>query len=59
MSVCVHKMLIHGSENISTTILPTGHLSEEAQESRNKDVKPHEGDLRENSVELLHLLLVS
>jgi len=39
MAISVHKILIYGSEIISTAILPTRLLSEEIQESRNKDLK--------------------
>lgn len=35
----VHKILFHGAEIIENTVLPIGALSEEAQESRNKDYK--------------------
>ena len=35
----VHKILAHGSLIINTAILPLGQLSEEAQESRNKDIR--------------------
>ena len=35
----VHKILIHGKEIIECAVLPIGALSEEAQESRNKDYK--------------------
>lgn len=39
MPASVHKILIHGSKIIEDFIIPIGQLSEEAQESRNKDVK--------------------
>lgn len=35
----VHKVLMHGKEIIEYAALPVGTLSEEAQESRNKDYK--------------------
>lgn len=35
----VHKVLAHGSLIIKTAVLPLGQLSEEAQESRNKDIR--------------------
>lgn len=37
MPPSVHKMLIHGSLAIKYALVPIGQLSEEAQESRNKD----------------------
>ncbi|XP_067212240.1 uncharacterized protein [Linepithema humile] len=39
MPSTVHKILIHGKEIIESAALPIGSLSEEAQESRNKDYK--------------------
>lgn len=39
MTTTVHKILIHGFEIIANFLLPIGQLSEEAQESRNKDFK--------------------
>lgn len=39
MPVTVHKILIHGADIIESAALPIGLLSEEAQESRNKDYK--------------------
>lgn len=39
MSSTVHKVLRHGSTIIRHHILPLGELSEEAQESRNKDYR--------------------
>lgn len=39
MPVTVHKVLCHGKVVIDHCILPIGQLSEEAQESRNKDNK--------------------
>jgi hypothetical protein len=38
MPASVHKVLVHGADIISGAILPIGQLSEEAQESRNKDL---------------------
>ena len=38
-AVCVHKILVHGPEIISSFMLPIGQLSEEAQEARNKDYR--------------------
>lgn len=39
MSTSVHKILIHGHEIVSQSVLPIGELSEEALEARNKDFK--------------------
>lgn len=39
MTPTVHKLLIHGPAIVQTALLPIGHLSEEAQEARNKDFK--------------------
>jgi hypothetical protein len=39
MPASVHKVLVHGSYIVAGAISPTGQLSEEAQVSRNKDVK--------------------
>lgn len=39
MPTSVHKLLIHGPEIIAHALLPIGQLSEDAQESRNKDIK--------------------
>lgn len=39
MPSTVHKILIHGAQIISTSILPVGTLGEEASEARNKDYK--------------------
>ena len=39
MPVSVHVLLIHGAQIISSSVLPIGMMSEEAQEARNKDNK--------------------
>ena len=39
MPVSVHILLIHGEEILSSSCLPIGMMSEEAQEARNKDNK--------------------
>lgn len=39
MPTTVHKVLIHGPSIVSNALMPIGHLSEEAQEARNKDFK--------------------
>lgn len=41
MPASVHKILMHGSTVIKYSLLPIGQLSEEAQESRNKDLKKY------------------
>ena len=40
----VHRVLLHGSETIKEMLLPIGQMSEEAQESRNKDYKAYRRD---------------
>jgi hypothetical protein len=35
-----HKILVHSADIVSGAILPIRQLSEEAQESRNKDSSP-------------------
>lgn len=35
----LHKYFIHGLELIKYALLPIGNLTEEAQETRNKDFK--------------------
>ncbi|KAL4126307.1 hypothetical protein QTP88_010529 [Uroleucon formosanum] len=65
MPPSVHKILIHGADVIRYAILPIGQLSEEAQESRNKDYKTfRKHNTRKMSrintnTDLLHILLVS
>ncbi|XP_046392286.1 uncharacterized protein LOC124160477 [Ischnura elegans] len=39
MPPVVHKLLIHGSAIAKEAALPIGHLSEEAMEARNKDIR--------------------
>lgn len=39
MPTSIHKVLIHGAEIVKYALLPIGQLSEDAQESRNKDIK--------------------
>jgi len=39
MPSTLHKILIHGADIISTSMLPVGILAEEASEARNKDYK--------------------
>lgn len=66
MPPTVHKVLIHGSEIMSSLLLPIGQLSEEAQESCNKFLKKFRVDharqsSRENNIEdvLKRLLIMS
>lgn len=65
MSSTVHKVLRHGSAIIRHHILPLGELSEEAQESRNKDYRKFRlSNTRKNSRinqnnDLFSMLLVS
>ncbi|KAL4097259.1 hypothetical protein QTP88_022062 [Uroleucon formosanum] len=65
MPPSVHKVLIHGALVIKYSLLPIGFLSEEAQESRNKDYKRYrEHHTRKSSrintnLDLLHFLLIS
>lgn len=50
MPSSVHKILIHGAEIINNVSLPIGMMSEEAQESRNKDLRNlREHHTRKNS----------
>ena len=44
MSSSVHKILIHGADIINHVLFPIGMMSEEAQESRNKDLKNFRGE---------------
>lgn len=41
MPSTMHKLLLHGADIVQNSILPVGILSEEAQESRNKDYKTY------------------
>ena len=50
MPTTVHKILIHGREIISSSLLPIGQMSEDAQESSNKYIKRFREDFsRKNS----------
>ena len=52
MRPSLHKVLIHGARVVKALPLPLGHLSEEAQESRNKDIRAYRlGHARKNSRE--------
>lgn len=63
MPATVHKVLIHGANVISSFLIAIGQLSEEAQETRNKDIRRYrEGHTRKISrtstnEDLLHRLL--
>jgi len=65
MPTVIHKILIHGHQIIEWAPLPIGQLSEDAQESRNKDIKNFREGFsrkcsREKSMEdVFHRLLVS
>lgn len=65
MPPSVHKVLIHGSDIISSLNLPIGLYSEEAQEARNKDFKNirlhHTRKMSrvDTNEDLIHGLLVS
>ncbi|XP_011868998.1 PREDICTED: uncharacterized protein LOC105562616 [Vollenhovia emeryi] len=65
MPASVHKILIHGSDVLSVSLLPVGMLSEEAQESRNKDFRAfREKFTRKMSriatnEDLMHIFLIS
>ena len=41
MPAAVHKVLIHGAAVVESLVLPIGMLSEDAQESRNKDFRAY------------------
>ena len=61
----MHQILAHGSVIISNFTVPIGSLSEEAQESRNKDLKytrthhTRKANRKQNNADLIHSLLVS
>lgn len=61
----VHKILIHSSEIISYFLVPIGQLGEEAQESRNKDIKRYREfharkfSRKQNLEDIFHGLLIS
>lgn len=65
MSASVHKILLHGASVIKYCILPIGQLSEDAQESRNKDCKffrehhSHKSSRIHSNEDLIHRLLVT
>lgn len=65
MSSAVHKLLIHGADFVNVSPLPIGFMSEEALESRHKDLRyfrKHHTRLCNRvagNSDLLHNLLVS
>lgn len=65
MPPSVHKLLIHGPIIVKEAILPIGELSEEAQETKNKDIRRYrESHTRKISPEkvnedLFHRLILS
>jgi hypothetical protein len=65
MLASVHKVLVHGADTVSGAILLIGQLSEDAQESRNKDLKyfrsSHSRKISRSSTneDVFNLLLVS
>lgn len=65
MPLTVHKILIHGSQVVRKLMLPIGMLSEEAQESRNKDYRrirqenTRKTDRLKTTEDLMHGLLIS
>lgn len=65
MPASVHKILIHGKSIIESFLIPIGDLSEEAQETRNKDFKHfREFNTRKHNrlatnKDIIHKLLIS
>lgn len=65
MPVSVHKVLWHGKIIIQNCILPIGQLSEEAQESRNKDTRRYRLQFtrkisrKDTNSDLINRLLIS
>ena len=65
MPVTVHKILIHGEKIIQNAIVPIGQLSEEAQESHNKEFrkfrecKPRKWNRKFTNEDILHNLLIT
>lgn len=63
MPPSVHKILMHGARVISSFLIPIGQLTEEALESRNKDIRSYRQDHTrkfsriETNTDLLHRLL--
>ena len=65
MPQSVHKMLLHGADVVDRKEVPVGLPSEEAQESRNKDIKSFQENFtrkfsrRQTNQDLLNRLLAS
>jgi hypothetical protein len=65
MPASVHKILIHGSDVLSVSLLPIGMMSEEAQESRNKDFRAFREKFTRKisriatNEDLMHIFLIS
>jgi len=63
MPASVQEILVHGADIVHGTILSIGQLSEETQESRNKDLKYFRKSLSRktslSSTNIFNLLLVS
>ena len=65
MPAAVHRVLIHGADIISVALLPIGMLSEDAQESRNKDFRRYRAkrckktSRVETNKDLINILLTS
>lgn len=65
MPPTVHKILIHGSIIVKNAMVPIGELSEEAQESKNKDIRRYRESFTRKfnalkvNEDLFHRLLLS
>lgn len=65
MPASVHKILIHGSDVLSVFLLPIGMLSEETQETCNKDFRAFREKLTRKTSriatneDLMHIFLIS
>lgn len=63
MPASVHKILVHGAKVISSFLVPIGQLTEEALESRNKDIRNYREDHTrkfsrvQTNTDLIHRLL--
>ena len=64
MPTSVHKILIHGSKIIESSLLPIGQMSEEAQEACNKYINNYREHFvrkcscEKNMEDIFHLLLI-
>lgn len=65
MPQSLHKILIHGADLINKSILPIGQMSEEVQESPNKDLKQYREffsrkfSWQQTFEDMIHMLLIS